>query len=174
MSKKIILIISFLVFISNVKSQDVYIEYKLEKNYITKKYEVNGELNIDSINKNELFDKTFYWIKNIKYTSDGYKWINSFDDNILIIKQYFKPENNLLGYTGLRIRFVLTFQFYDNKIKFNYSNFYYYSLSDGNKVFFESGLNENDKKAKDKIINDVEVYTNTLINELEKYIKIVY
>lgn len=161
----------FLISINNIKSQDIYIKYKLDKNLITKKYEVIGELNVDSLNKNELFDKTFYWIKNIKYTSEGYKWINSFENNVLIIKQYFKPENNLLGYAGLRIRFILIFEFYDNKIKFRYSDFYYYSLSEGNKVFFESGLNDNDKKAKEKIINDVEIYTNKSIKELECYIK---
>jgi len=145
------------------------IAQKLEMN-ASGKYEITGIVSIDSLTKAQLFDITYDWLTNVKYSSAGVKWID-ISHGPMIVKQYFKPLPPNVGYASMKIRFVLTIDFKDGKFKYTYTNFYYYTLSEGNKIFFEPEFKDNDKDERLKIIDEVEKYVQTSIDELIAYIK---
>jgi hypothetical protein len=142
---------------------------KFVSDSLTKKYFVEGIVNLDTIKKDVLFDKTNDWLVKIKYaTTKGSKGIALSDRNLckIIVKQHFQPSEKKLP----PIWFTLTFNFKDGKFKYTYDNFKVAYTTASKRDPFEEYHFRDSKELKDQAIKDTENYITTSIDDLTQYL----
>jgi len=152
---------------------------KVEKNLVTNKYEGSGVIIIDSMTKEQLFDKTLFWITNVKHDYHRKKTeIISSTGNNIVVNTYFCPKNfwAAANYVNLRIGFKLTLDFKDNKFRYTYTDFYYDNVGEG-KVFFDSPTKRFENynvKARDNMINISKNHITNSMIELVNFLNLKY
>jgi hypothetical protein len=138
----------------------------------TGKYVSGNTLGFDSLGKDTLFKKTYKWMfTEYPNTGDKGTYIDA-SKNKIVAHEYFIPDpEGLWNFTNLRIGFILTCEFKDRKLKYGFSDFYYYSLGDG-KVPFESQKFRNyDVLVRDVMLKVTNEHIKNLIAELSAYLQ---
>lgn len=154
------------IFAIPVRSQELKI------NETTEKYVAENSTVFQSVNKDTLFLKTYKWMFT-KYPTTGDKgtYIDA-TKNKIVAHEYFLPDpDGLWNFTNLRIGFVLTSEFKDNKSKFTFTDFYYYSLGDGKVPFESQKFQSNDLLMRDVMLKVTNEYIKNLISELTAHLK---
>ena len=145
---------------------------ELQINETTGKYIAKGVIEFDSASKDTLFKKTYKWMFT-QYPNTGEKdtYIDAVKNNI-VAHEYFIPDpDKLWNFTNLRIGFILTCEFRDKKIKYNFTDFYYYSLGDGKVPFDSQKFKNYDILIRDVLLKATNEHIKNLIDELTTHLK---
>ena len=154
------------VFVPSVSCQ------KLTVNETTGKYREEHAIKVDSVKKDTLFKRTYKWLyTRFPNTGDKGTYINA-DKGKIVAHEYFNPDaRSLADYTNLRIGYVMTCEFSDNKVKYNYTDFYYFSTGEG-KVNFESEkFQKNDVQIRDVMLKTAYDHVTNMASELTAYLQ---
>jgi hypothetical protein len=150
----------------SVKSQELKVSDQ------TKKYTAENAIAINLIQKDTLFKRTLKWLHK-EYPNSGKKgtFISTVGNDI-VARQYFNPDpHNLWNLTNFRIGFLLTFEIIDRKVKYNYTDFYYFSSGNGKVPFESQEFQKNDIKIRDGILDETNKYIKKSITSFAAYIQ---
>ena len=134
---------------------------KLALDSISGKYQALGVVTVDSLKKEFIFMKSKEWIAlNYKGSKDVIKFEDGGLGKIIIVGGF---PAKLLLHEG-RIDHTLILEFKDNRFRYNYTDFSYYSEG-GGKINFESALG-----FRGKIFAMTEEKMTSFIEGLRKYL----
>jgi hypothetical protein len=154
------------VFAIPAKSQELKIDET------TGKYVARNVIVFEALNKDTLFKKTYKWMFT-EYPNTGEKgtYIDA-TKNKIVAHEYFLPDpNGLWNFTNLRIGFILTCEFKDKKFKYGFTDFYYYSLGDGEVPFESQKFQNYDLLIRNVMLKATNDYVKNLIAELTTYLQ---
>ncbi len=140
----------------------------------TKKYYSENVVNMRSMSKDSLFERSLKWLYK-EYPKTGKKetYINSEGKDKILTHQFFDPDpNNFWGYgSSLRVGFILTIEFKEERFKYNYTDFYFYSIGDGKLLFESNRFQQYDLIMRDRMLEETDKYLKKSIAELVAYLQ---
>jgi hypothetical protein len=150
---------------------------------VNNKYKIEAVAKVSALSQKQLFDKTYEWLNTCKYIVTRKDLKNGFKIDTSNFKitatAFFNPDkDNLYGgsmlfwddMTNFRIGFILTMDFKDGKLRYNYTDFYYYSMANGIVTFESDNFKNRDTILRDRILQATQKYILNSINELVIYL----
>ena len=150
----------------SVKGQELNI------NETTEKYRNEHAIVIDSAKKDTLFKQTYKWLFT-KYpkTGENGTYIDATKNKIEAHQYYLPDPNGLWDFTNLRIGYLLTCEFKDNRIKCTFTDFYYFSTGEGKVPFESNKFQHNDLLVRDVMLKATYENIKNLTAELTAYLQ---
>jgi hypothetical protein len=142
----------------------------IDMDHITGKYTARGVVRIDSVNKDVLMEGTYNWLVNIKYAQSLASKGIIMDESAfhrIIVSQYFITSLNT---ASTKIRFILTLEFRDGRLKYTCTDFAFY---DGYKYSLEELLttnHEEQRKLLQPFLYEIAAYLDNSMADLRNYL----
>jgi len=147
---------------------------ELKINETTGKYHEENVIIVDLAKKDTLFKKTYKWLFT-KYPNTGEKgtYIDALKGKIITHQYYLPDPNGLWDFTNLRIGFILTCEFKDTRVKYIFTDFYYFSTGDGKVPFDSQKFKRNNLLVRDVMLKATYENLKDIIDELTVYLQTV-
>jgi hypothetical protein len=145
---------------------------ELKINETTGKYHEEDVIFVDSAKKDTLFKKTYKWLFT-RYPDTGEKgsYIDAVKGKIIAHQFYLPDPNGLWDFTNLRIGFILTCEFKDTRVKYIFTDFYYFSTGDGKVLFDSQKFKRNNVLVRDVMLKATAENLKSIIDELTVFLQ---
>jgi hypothetical protein len=145
---------------------------ELKINETTGKYHEENVILVDLAKKDTLFKKTYKWLfTNFPNTGEKGSYIDAVKGKIIAHQFYLPDPNGLWDFTNLRIGFILTCEFKDTRVKYIFTDFYYFSTGDGKVPFDSQKFKRNNVLVRDVMLKSTAENINNIIAELTAYLR---